>query len=95
MSHKPITPQKVRAILLKAGLRASKGWRSGMVRGWINYTSGFWVRKAHDGAILVGYRHESNRDAAERGLARCMEALKEHSPEHAKDMDAITIYSIT
>lgn len=50
----PLTPQKVRAVLKKAGIKFSESHTT-RVRGWYNTTSGVTVRQHDDGAITVGY----------------------------------------
>lgn len=89
----PLTAQKIRAVLRKAGERPSKAHRSGMVRGWITWSPGFRVQEsAMDKSVIrIWYKHD-NEDARKRGLDRCVEALKDYSPERAKDMDFLVIY---
>lgn len=50
----PLTPQKVRAVLKKAGIKFSESHTT-RVRGWYDTTSGVTVRQHDDGAITVGY----------------------------------------
>ena len=54
-----ITRQKVSAVLRKAGLTVAKYNRSGMVRGWGDWSEGYRVSyNAHDNILFV--RHEQS-----------------------------------
>lgn len=50
----PLTPQKVRAVLKKAGIVFSESHTT-RVRGWYSTTSGVTVRQSNTGAIHVDY----------------------------------------
>lgn len=73
-SPRPLTPQKVRAILHKAGFRASKYHRSSRIRGWGEWSPGYRVT-AGTTSLIVEYVHYSNREIEASNLGRVYEAL--------------------
>lgn len=50
----PLTPQKVRAVLKRAGINFSES-HSTRIRGWHNTTSGTTVWQTETGELCVGY----------------------------------------
>ncbi len=77
---KPLTPQKVRAVLRKAGCHASSLNRSKMIRGWVTRMPGYYVKQLTDGTIHVRYSHDLNPEAAARNLRTCFDVLAAYAP---------------
>jgi hypothetical protein len=65
----PLTPQKVRGLLKKAGIMFSST-RTTRIRGWYSTTSGVSVSQHDDGVITVGY--EFNHWAKEFPTAKML-----------------------
>jgi hypothetical protein len=54
---KPLTPQKVTAVLKKAGFEKAESWPS-RIRGLKNWSSGYRVQKSWSGAITVVHKSD-------------------------------------
>lgn len=82
------SPQKVRAVLIKAGFTPSRTWRT-RVPGWHNWSEGFKVTQHRDG-LHVRYtenssRREHDRDKANSQMEAYVKALEAFSPRLVRD----------
>lgn len=73
----PLTPQKVRGVLKKAGIEFSTSHTT-RIRGWHSTTSGATVWQADNGAISVGYvfHHWAKERQYHAMLAPALAALR-------------------
>lgn len=74
----PLTTQKVRSVLKKAGLVFSASHTT-RIRGWHHTTSGVTVWQAEDGSISVGYNfnHWAKERPYQTMLAPALKALQD------------------
>jgi hypothetical protein len=86
----PMSTAKVRAVLKKAGLIAAKYHRSGMVKGWGDWSPGYKVEYDDYGRVTVRYQPGRWYDGGTTEYASYFEALsKAGLPINREDNGAL------